>query len=352
MSISKKASLAVILSTMVLSPLAVASHHFENAQSIQTPTLNQLDNFVFPSSTAGYTTLVMTVNNAPTIGAGGVFNPDALYNIHIAESADYKQGKTFTFKFDKQGNVTVYQQNTADSPVGATGEMLGKGAAHQGVMLGNGLKIWTGAAQDPFTGNSPGLHQFRKDLAQGKYDPTVWKSTQGKNIFAARNCGAIVLDVPNKLLAAKISVYMTTDFHSNNVWKQVQYSANPLFSHIMLFENAALKREHDESRPQNSDDMKNFVSARTARASAMAHSQAAPFVYGDKVAKMLVPDVLTYQVGEKAVFSAEKRNGRSLDDDAMSAMLSLLIGQPTDQAVASLKRYSQDFPYVIPVTLK
>lgn len=352
MSISQKATLAVILSSLFLSPLALASHHFESAQSIETPSLNQLDNFVFPSASAGYTALVMTVNNSPKAGASGVFNPDALYNIHIAESADYKQGKTFSFKFDSQGNVVVYQQNMADSPVGATGEMLGKAEANQSAMLGNGIKIWTGAAQDPFTGNSSGLQRFRKDLAQGKYDPAIWKSTQGKNIFAARNCGAIVLEVPNKLLAANISVYMTTDFHSEKAWKQVQYSANPLFSHTMLFENAALKREHDESRPQNSDDMKNFVSARTARASAMAHSQADPFAYGDKVANMLVPDVLTYQVGEKAVFSAEKRNGRSMDDDAMSAMLSLLIGQPTDQAVASLKRYRHDFPYVIPVSLK
>ncbi|MEJ5072788.1 DUF4331 family protein [Enterobacter ludwigii] len=352
MSISKKAMLAVIIPTLMLSPLAIASHHFESAQSIQTPSLNQLDNFVFPSATVGYTALVMTVNNSPKAGTGGVFNPDALYNIHIAESADYKQGKTFTFKFDNQGNVIVYLENTADSPVGATDEMLGKGEANQSVTLSNGIKIWTGAAQDPFTGNSPGLHRFRNDLAQGKYDPSIWTSTQGKNIFAARNCGAIVLEVPNKLLADNISVYMTTDYRSDKTWKQVQYSANPLFSHTMLFENAALKREHDESRPQNSEDMKNFVSARTARASGLAHSQADPFAYGDKVANLLVPDVLTYKVGEKAVFSAEKRNGRSLDDDAMSAMLSLLIGQPTDQAVASLKRYRHDFPYVIPVTLK
>ncbi|HEY2453092.1 MAG TPA: DUF4331 family protein [Scandinavium sp.] len=352
MSIFKKARLALFLSSVIFSPVVSASHHFESEQAIKTPSLNQLDNFVFPATTPGYTAIVMTVNNSPKAGDGGIFNPDALYNIHIAESADYKQGKTFTFKFDAQGNATLFQQDTADSTVGATGKSIGKAQANSAATLSNGIKIWTGAAQDPFVGNSPGLHRFRAQLAEGKYDPTVWKSTQGKNIFAARNCGAIVLEIPNSLLAAKVSVYMTTDFQSNDTWKQVQYSANPLFSHTMLFENEALKREHDESRPQNSDDMKNFVSARTSRASAVAHSQKDPIAYGDKVANMLVPDVLTYQVGEKAVFTAEKRNGRSLDDDAMSAMLSLLMGQPTDQSVANPKRYSHTFPYVVPVSLK
>lgn len=348
----KKTLLAAILSSLVFSPLASASHHFESAQAIKIPTLNQLDNFVFPATTKGYTAIVMTINHTPKAGAGGIFNPDALYNIHIAESADYKQGKTFSFKFDPQGNVTVYQEATADSTVGVTGESLGSGKANSTTTLSNGIKLWTGSAQDPFVGNSPGLHRFRAQLAEGKYDPAVWTSSKGKNIFAARNCGAIVLEVPNSLLAKNISVYMTTDFQSNDAWKQVQYSANPLFSHALLFENAALKREHDASRPQNGDDIKPIVSARVTRASAVAHSQKDPVAYGDKVANMLVPDVLTYQVGEKAIYTAEKRNGRSLDDDAMSAMLSLLIGQPTDQALANPKRYSQSFPYVVPVTLQ
>lgn len=348
----RKTLAAALLSSVIFSPLAGASHHFESAQALKTPSLNQLDNFIFPAATAGYTAIVMTLNHSPEAGAGGVFNPDALYNIHIAESADYKQGKTFSFKFDPQGNVTVYQEDTADSTVGVTGKTLGNGKADSMVTLGNGIRLWTGSAQDPFVGNSPGLHHFRKQLAEGKYDPNVWKSSKGNNIFSSRNCGAIVLEVPNTLLAANISVYMTTDFHSNDAWKQVQYSANPLFSHSMLFDNAALKREHDESRPQNSADMKHFVSASAARASALAHSQKDPIAYGDKVANLLVPDVLTFKVGEKAVYTAEKRNGRSLDDDGMSAMLSLLIGQPTDQALANPMRYSHKFPYVVPVTLK
>lgn len=77
MSISKKVTLTVILSSLFLSQLAMASHPFEieSAQSVQTPTVNQLDNFVFPSATAGYTALVMTVNNSLEPGAGGLYRP-------------------------------------------------------------------------------------------------------------------------------------------------------------------------------------------------------------------------------------------------------------------------------------
>lgn len=141
---------------------------------------------------------------------------------------------------------------------------------------------------------------------------------------------------------------MTTALKENGKWSQVQYSANPLLSHVMYFEDEAVRVEHDRSRPNTQSVLKNFVSASTARASGIAQTQAQPFAYGDKVADALIPDVLNYEVGSKAGYSADVRNGRYLDDDAMSAMLTLLIGKPTDQAIDNPKLYTDQFPYVIP----
>ena len=67
---------------------------------------------------------------------------------------------------------------------------------------------------------------------------------------------------------------------------------------------------------------------------------------------MLVPDVITYNVGTPAKFSADSINGRSLSDDAMGEMLTLLLGQPTDQHITNQKLYTQEFPYLIPASLK
>lgn len=331
---------------------ALASHHFETPIAIKVPAVNLLDNYVFQSSTPDYTSVVVSVNNSPKAGKGGIFQPGALYNVHIATDDTYKKGNTYSFLFDEQDNAKVYELDEPNAAIGKIGKEIAAGTVGSEITTKSGIKIWAGAGEDPFFGNSPALHIYRAQLAEGKYDPNVWTSTKGTNIFAGRSSGAIVLDIPNKLLAKNIRVFMTVAMKEGDIWKQVQYSANPLFSHVMLFENNALKQEHDQSRPTNSSDMKNFVSARTTRASAVAHSQKDPVAYGDKVADMLVPDVLTYQVGTKAVFSAEKRNGRSLQDDAMSEMLTLLVGEPVDQAIEDQHRYMSEFPYVKPVTLK
>ncbi|TFZ52666.1 DUF4331 domain-containing protein [Serratia proteamaculans] len=346
----KTLAMAIMLT---LPTVSFASHHFESAAALADSTINQLDNYVFQSTTKGNTVFLMTVNNSPKAGPGGVFNPNALYNIHVASDDAYKVGHTFSFKFDNEGNFTVYDLNQPDAAPGVLGDIIGKGTAGHSITLANGIKVWTGSAEDPFFGNSPGLHAYRAQLAAGKpYDANVWTSEKGNNIFAARTSGGIVIEVPDAMLGKSIKVFMTTALSKGSSWEQVQYSANPLFSHSMLFENEALKREHDQSRPENSADMKNFVSARTARASFLANSQNNPFAYGDKVADMLVPDVLTYRVGTTAHYTMSSRNGRGLGDDAMGAMLSLLVGKPVNQAIVDQKRYSSTFPYLIPADLK
>ncbi|MFG6653127.1 DUF4331 family protein [Scandinavium sp. M-37] len=347
-----KFKLTLVASLLACSTGAMASHHFESAAALQDPTINQLDNYVFQSSRPDATAIIMDVNPSPKDTADGVFKPGALYNIHISDDTKFKSGHTFSLKFDEQGNYTVYEIDSPNAPVGTEGKAIGKGNINQKAELTNGIHLWAGVAKDPFYGNSPGLHILRQQLAEGTYDPTIWTSVKGKNIFTGRKCGAIVIDIPNKMLGKKVEVFMTTAVQKDNAWKQVQYSAIPLFSHSMLFENESLKAEHNQSRPDNSQDMKNFVSARTARASTFAHSQKEPQAYGDKVANMLVPDVITYNVGTPAKFSAQSINGRSLSDDAMSEMLTLLLGQPTDQHITNQKLYTQDFPYLIPAASK
>ncbi|MFI3014204.1 DUF4331 family protein [Klebsiella aerogenes] len=344
--------LMLLATTLTCSTGAIASHHFESAAALQDPSINQLDNYVFQSSRTDATSFIMNINPSPKDVPGGIFKPGALYNIHIATDSKFSSGLTFTVMFDEKGNYAVYELDSPNAPVGTKGKEIGKGELSKKADLAGDIQLWAGVVKDPFFGNSPGLHILRQQLSEGTYDPGIWTSVKGKNIFTGRKCGAIVLDIPNKMLGKKIEVFMTTAVQQDNNWKQVQYSAIPLFSHSMLFENDALKTEHNQSRPDNSEDMKNFVSARTARASTFAHSRKEPQVYGDKVANMLVPDVITYNVGTPAKFSAASINGRSLSDDAMSEMLTLLLGQPTDQHITNQKLYTQEFPYLLPASLK
>ncbi len=74
-----------------------------------------------------------------------------------------------------------------------------------------------------------------------------------------------------------------------------------------------------------------------------------PAAYADKVADMIIPDVLTYKVGTKAAYAVENLNGRKLTDDGMDVVLTLFSGKPmTDNANTMEGRYQSSFPYVVP----
>jgi len=330
---------------------AAASHHFETAAVRKTSAYNQLDNYVFESSRPGYTVFVMSVNAAPKAGPDGLFASNALYNIHVSNDAQFKSGHTFSLAFAGD-DFKLFASDQPNGAVGASGEQVAAGGIGKAVDAANGIRVWAGTAKDPFYGNSPGLGLFRAKLNSGVYDGSAWTAAHGANIFSGRLSSVIVLEVPNQLLGGDIQVFMTTAVKTGEQWEQVQYSANPLFSHAMLFESETLKSQHDHSRPDSDAEMKNYVAARVARASGLGKNQADPFAYGDKVANLLVPDVLSYKVGSQAEYSAAVRNGRAIKDDAMSAMLSLWCGTPVDQALADPGLHTAEFPYVIPAQLK
>lgn len=330
---------------------AGASHHFETAVVRKTAAYNQLDNYVFESARPGYTVFVMSVNAAPKAGPDGVFAANALYNIHVANDAQFKSGHTFSLAFADDG-FKLFASDQPNGAVGAVGEQVAAGAVGQTVDAADGIRVWTGTAKDPFFGNSPGLGLFRARLNSGVYDGDAWTAAKGANIFSGRLSSVIVVEVPNRLLGGDIQVFMTTAVKTGEQWEQVQYSANPLFSHAMLFESETLKAQHDHSRPDTDAEMKNYVAARVARAAGLGKTQADPFAYGDKVASLLVPDVLSYKVGSKAEYTAAVRNGRAIKDDAMSAMLSLWCGTTVDQALADPGLHTAAFPYVIAAQLK
>ncbi|WP_339485422.1 DUF4331 family protein [Pseudomonas sp. EL_65y_Pfl2_R95] len=348
----KRIGTAIAFTTaIVCSGQALASHHFESTIVQQTPTLNQLDNYVFPSDRPDHTVFVMTVSAVPKAGVDGTFSTHGLYNIHVANDKAYKTGHTFSFSFQGADKFSAYGTDAPNAAPGSMGNKLGSGSVGKVIELADGIKAWTGVVKDPFYGNSTSLGLLRAQLHNGSpYNPAIWAQAEGKSIFIGRKAAAIVLDVPNKMLGADIRVFMTTDVEKNGAWQQVQYSANPLLSHSMLFENAALKAAHDGSRPDTQKATKSIVSARITRAVLLAKSQQDPIKYADKTADLLVPDVLTYKVGTPAKYAVSERNGRSLDDDAMSTVLTLLLGTPTDQKISNPKLHTTAFPFLIPTT--
>jgi hypothetical protein len=97
------------------------------------------------------------------------------------------------------------------------------------------------------------------------------------------------------------------------------------------------------SRPviEYNTEIKPLIAANILRATTAAHSQSNPLMYAEQASNYFIPDVLYYKIGTPAHFSAQKINGRSLDDDAMSVILTWLFGQETDQAISNTKKYTK-----------
>jgi len=342
-----------ILGLLTVTLSVNASHHFEAADFLQDTRLAQVDNYIFPDQSHSYTNVIMTINYDPKPGENGIFSPKAVYNIHLASDVDLKAGKTISFKFNKN-NYSVYESNNANPMPGDVGKKIGEGTIGKTHILANKMKVFVAPVKDAFFGNAISLEEFRKDNLDGKYNPKVWANANNKNVFDERSVGAIVVAIPDAMLSKDIYAFFTTDALKNKQYEQVQYSARPLFSHVMLFDSNILRKAHDQSRPtpHYNKDVVNLVSARILRGVSTAKTHGEDAVdYSDKAAQRLVPDVLSYKVGTETVYTPEEMNGRGLDDDIMSTMLSILLGENTDQKITNPKKHTDSFPYLMPTTL-
>ena len=90
--------------------------------------------------------------------------------------------------------------------------------------------------------------------------------------------------------------------------------------------------EHIQHRPDFDLTRAYAVSGGVLRAVTLDNTLPNPVTYADSVAKKLLPDMIPYQVGSKAVYSFEKINGRKPSDNANT-----------------FNCHPNKFPYVMPI---
>ncbi|WP_286907479.1 DUF4331 family protein [Roseovarius sp.] len=337
-------SLATAISVLVLTGSAKTSHHFES----DVPPLDLTDLYVFDAP--GGEATVFVVNFNPSKGLHPDFNPfieDAHYNVHVAfgEMAS-DEGLTLSLSYDAQSGVQLGLIDGHNEKIGKQGRTLAAGPVGEVIDGAEGVTLWTGVVADPFAGNSQGFRRMLGDIAEGRYDPSVFD--EGEDLFGILNDGSIVIELPNAMLASNISVYATTEINENGAWRQVQRIANILTTHMFFGDDNPESPEHNHHRPEIDMAQRYAMSASVVRAVTLAGSQDKPVAYADRIAAELLPDVLRYEVGSKAHYGLERRNGRALGDDAMNVALSMFLGQPTDDNVDIDPKKSRDsFPYVI-----
>ena len=331
------------------------SDHIDSPSALQDGRLDLCDMYAFGGGEPGTTVLIFTVNPDAGKSSPTTFHPEAVYEIKLDTDGDAVEDAAFRVTFGgpdadgARGFAVSRAEGAALRDPGAQGELLGEGRTGETLALSGGGRAWAGLAADPFFGDGIALGRFRAAALEGRYDPEAF--AQGPvNVFAGRNVTGVVLELPTASLGAEaFSLWGTTSAPRDGGWAQADRWATPLVQHLFMNHDHHLADDYfffidNEYTEIYSGRISGFVEGLTAAAGTAPD----PAAYGERVAGMLLPDVLSYDTREPAGYGLDVRNGRAMADDVYDVMVSLVANAPLADGVGPDGDYPADFPYLAP----
>lgn len=319
------------------------------------PKLDLTDVYVFgsPECDNCATVLAMGVNALTAPGVQATFATDAVYEFKIDnDDKDALENWAFRVKFgapDANGvqsmEVRLASGKSAQSGDGGRLIVSSRHGRSTGlyqapvVNVGRlGVHAFAGMRDDPFFFDLPGF----LTVVSG---PGFCTSDPAADTFAGTNVSYIVLEVPNWILGSinQIGVWGTTSRGGVQVDRMGRPAINTVFipnnplepagsepSQKNAFNAGHPKNDQANFRAEVVDTLEIFYGVGSATAQALAD--------------ILLPDVLTYELGTTASFL----NGRALADDVIDAELGIVTNGAitTDCVDANDVPFSNSFPYL------
>jgi hypothetical protein len=314
------------------------------------------DVYVFQGQNASNTALVMTINPAAGLLSPTTFRPGALYEFKIDTGTDTVEDIALRVKFggvraDGSQRISVLRANGSMATGGAGGTPIGKGSTNQSIALAGGGHAWAGLADDPFFFDLARFQTFKATLLAGGgladlgglVDCTRTNPAP-TDFFLGFNGSAIVIEMPDSALGSTIRVWGETSIEENGVRTQVERMGLPTINTVFNHTPAA-KDAYNRAEPRN--DVANYsdqVSGVVELITDLAGTAADPEAYGDAIAAVLLPDVITYNTSQPANFAV--LNGRALTDDVIQVALTVVANTPLDDCVTFDSVLRTSFPYV------
>jgi Domain of unknown function (DUF4331) len=336
---------------------SIVSHHFDTDQAKNDPRLNCCDVYLFQGR-PGHTVMVMTSNADAGISSPDAFHPEGLYALRIDTDGDAKENVIFKFRFgeprhargDEHRHVQSFKVIRADTGqiAGIDGEVIAEGETGTSAEA-NGVRVHAGLAPELWAADALAFFTTLTNLfSEDKYDRATFQNRQ--NLFQNRNVMAIVIEVPNAMLGkGQIGVWATISLFGHAPEVQICRWGYPLTTHLFLSNPSTPELTAKYHAGVPAEDVKTIgpaIAAFAARLSSKANPKTDADTYGERIAAMLCPSLLPYEVGTQAKFSTESFNGRSLTDDAYDVMLSLATNTEVHDGVApNHARTRSEFPY-------
>jgi hypothetical protein len=339
------------------------SHHLDSPIARQDIRLDITDLYVF----RGETGTVFAINVCHSIfGPIPVpgYHPEGMYEFKVDLNGDAVEELTYRFVFgerDAQGKQTYTVRRVTSAEAidpAAAGTVVAQGMTGETVSTPLGLRVWAGRAGDPFWIEPDVLHAVGHAFQDGTTIHLAgWDPSQAKNLFAGHTVYSIVLEVPDKELLAgagdrkRIGVWALSTLATDaGGWRSINRVGLPMVHPLFTQFNEDLGNRLNAGRP--ADDLATHGPAvAKAIAGVVATNGTAedPQAYGEKFARRICPNVLSYEVGTPASFGFTEWNGRSLTDNAPDVMFSVAANTPVKLGIGKesvTSKPSKVFPYM------
>ena len=319
------------------------SHHYSGPDfgfPLGDARLDLTDLYVFPKpGDASKSVLIMNVHPSttlinPELTTGEPFAPTALYEFKVDTDDDVVADIAYRMRVSSShdGTQTATLRRIEGPAAAGTGEDGQVVVADAPVSTGRDAKItnagdyrfFAGWRSDPFFFDTLGALDSLKFT--------------GTDYFTERDVCSIVLELPNAALgSATIGLWARVLDSRHGNWMQVERGARPQQA---VFLPGSESGAYLAGQP--SDDAR-FV---PVFAHALEHTGGYAPDEAERLAKTLLPDILTYDTTRPASFPA---NGRTLTDDAVDVFIPILTnGKVQTDNVRAHRDLLAEFPYVGP----
>jgi hypothetical protein len=340
------------------------------------------DVYAFQGMNANRTAIVVTVNGLTQAGTPVFFgrstpavaaNKRINYFIYVDNNGDAVADVTYRFRFRKpSGGVQSFElrRNGRVLIPFSNGRTTRFNQAPQS-SVGGGARVFAGVSDDPFFFDLPGFINIAAALDPLGLDNDPSNNAQSfigctgsrPDFFAGLNVSSIVLEVPDRQLAAaggaaNVGIWSATTIGG----EQVDRMGRPAIATVFIPNNPippdntgdSQKSTFNKAKPQG--DVASFNGEVVNTLTTLFSLNNAGGALGgmddasddagkiSDLASVLLPDVLTIDLNSSAGFL----NGRKLADDVIDAELNLVTEElvKTDCVGANDKAFRAGFPYV------
>jgi hypothetical protein len=300
--------------------------------------LDFTDLYAFPKpGEAEKSILIMNVHPSAVVNPPGPttaepFSPEALYELKIDTDDDAIADIAYRVRFSSSGDgsqtaILRRVEGAQAAGRGDDGQVIVEAAAvstgrNARVTEAGGYRFFAGWRSDPFFFDTKGaLNNLQ---------------FTGDDFFADKDVCSIALEVPNSVLGpGRVGLWVRTLAGAGGGWIQADRGALPAQAVFLV------GGERDAYLAGEPADDARFVAV---FAHELEHAGGYTPEEARRVARTLLPDILSYDPRRAASFP---RNGRTLTDDAADAFLAVLTnGKVTGDRVGPHGDLLDEFPYL------